>query len=159
MEEEAAVWYIVGRLSRTDRSVEKSGVETGPERKRKPEEEEREWKIKMQFPAAAPERPSLVRPESSDCFRTSTLLWGRREAKWRRIRVLPPLSSPLPVRPPATENKEKCWGGRLRRRQWPRRRLEVGEGRGEGEKLFFQALIPPKGGSRAEEGTILFSHV
>ena len=37
---------------------------------------------------------------------------------------------------------------------------EVGSGGGrEGEKkLFFQALIPPKRGGRAEGGTILFSH-
>ncbi len=62
--------------------------------------------------------------------------------------------------PPATENKEKCWGGRLRPRPWPRKRLEVGGGGGgrEEKTFFFQALIPPKGGSRAEEGTILFSH-
>ncbi len=112
----------------------------------------------MQFPAAVPERPSLVRPESSDCFRTSTLLWGRREAKWRRIRVLPPLSSPLP--PSARHRKQRKMLGRKTAAATVAKK-EVGSGGGEGgrgKKLFFQALIPPKGGSRAEEGTILFSH-
>ena len=110
----------------------------------------------MQFPAAVPERPSLVRPESSDCFRTSTLLWGRREAKWRRIRVSPStFLATAPARPPPKTKKnvgeEDCGGDRGQEGGWKWGR--------EGEKkLFFQALIPPKGGSRAEEGTILFSH-